>query len=130
MAFVGDRRPNSLVHLDLDDILRFELRVEDVDLFDLRVCESIDSSAFEPSMLLLGHLSQAADNCLQAFGSYSTPYLVEVSFNLTVDNPSVLTERKVKIVLGNSCDAAGIVSGIVNVVGESILCFFVAIAHN
>ncbi len=83
--------------------------------FDFTVCEN---SAFQLSMLLVAHPAQSVDTCIQAFGSFSRPYIVEVSFRLTVTNPTVLTQRKIKVVLGSDCNTTETASEILNVVGK------------
>lgn len=115
---MGNSRPNTLIHLHFDDLLSFELRATAVDSFKFSVCESINNLAFVRSSILLASQAQPlVESCVQAFGSFSTPYRIEVGFNGSVINPSMLTQRKIKLVMGNHCDSA-VSSGVIDVVGK------------
>lgn len=107
-----------MIELGLEDTLAFELRVDNIDTFDFTVCESLENSAFYPSMLLLGRIAPPIETCIQAFGSFSRPYIVEVSFRSNVTDPSVLTQRKIKTVLSGDCSSTEAASGTLIVVGK------------
>lgn len=115
--------PDSLLVVNLGDRLTFELRVVEDPTGTLKttVCESVGGSTFGPSEVLLTRAATPLRSCLQAFGSFSRPYAVHVRFNETITDSSVLTERKMVVVLGADCDTAAVRSGVFNVIGQWLL---------
>lgn len=109
--------PDTPLVINQEDNLIFELRVleDPTGTLETIVCESIGDSPLRPSEVLLTRTTTPLRSCLQEFGSFSQPYVVDVRVRR---DSSILTERKVVVVFGTDCDTAEIRSRVFNVIGQ------------
>lgn len=118
LIYDGEYR-NDPIEIAKRDELIFELRIHQ-NPGTFTVCESSGSDIFQPSSLLRHRLATAKDMCMIAskFPHFSRPYTVRVRFEDSVSDSSELTERRVKLVLGNNCNNAAVRSDELTVIGK------------
>lgn len=121
LSYVGEipSNPDSPIVVSHEDGLTFELRVLEgpTGALETTVCESVANAPFRLSTVLMTRRATPIRSCLQAFGSFSQPYEVDVRFKQSFSDSSALTERKIVVVLGDDCDATGIRSSVFKVIG-------------
>lgn len=119
LSYEGEIPPENPLVVSFDG-LTFELRVlENIagGSLETTVCESVDDGPFQPSSVLETRTARPLRGCLQPFGSFSQPYVVDVKFNESITDTAVLTERKIMMVLGSDCNTDEVHSGIFSVIG-------------
>ena len=98
----------------------FKLRVVDPDVpVDSVVCEDGGEAGteFQPSNVLQTRSAVPVSTCLQGFGTFSQPYLINVKVRDS-STPMELTERRIKVVLGSKCNSTELSSSVLSVIGK------------